>query len=95
MPLHTSIQIAWIEQQGNRTYMNQEHYTDSIELIDLPQFAGMSNGKTLDESGQALFSSKLGALNWLAVRTRPDIACDVMELNTCFKKANSEKSQRS
>ena len=47
----------------------------------------MSNDDILDESGQALFRSKVGALNWLAVQTRPDIAYEVMELSTCFKKA--------
>ena len=49
----------------------------------------MSNDDILDESGQALhvFRPKVGALNWLAVQTRPDIACEVMELSTCFKKA--------
>ena len=67
--------------------MNQDHYIDSIELIDLSQFAEMSNNDTLDESGQALFKSKVGALKWLAVQTRPDIAYEVMELSTCFKKA--------
>ena len=47
--------------------MNQDHYTDSIELIDLSRFAGMSTDDTLDRSGKALFRSKVGALNWLAV----------------------------
>ena len=67
--------------------MNQDHYIDSTELIDLSRFAWMSNDDILDESGQALFRSKVGALNWLAVQTRPDIAHEVMELSTCFKKA--------
>ena len=76
-----------IEQQGDRIVMNQDHHIDSIELIDLSPFAWMSNNDILDESGQALFRSKVGALNWLAVQTRPDIAYEVMELSTCFKKA--------
>ena len=76
-----------IEQQGDRIVMNQDHYIDSIELIDLSRFAWMSNDDILDESGQALFRSRVGALNWLAVQTRPDIAYEVMELSTCFKKA--------
>ena len=67
-----------IEQQGDRIVMNQDHYIDSIELIDLSRFAGMSNDDTLDESGQALFRSKVGALNWLAVQTRQDIAYEVI-----------------
>ena len=76
-----------IEQQGDRIVMKQEHYIDSIELIDLAKFAGISNDDTLDESGQVLFRSKVGALNWLSVQTRPDIAYEVMEHSTCFKKA--------
>ena len=76
-----------IEQQGDRMVMNQDHYIDSIELIDLSQFAWMSNDDVLDESRQALFRSKVGALNCPAVQTRPDIAYEVMELRTCFKKA--------
>ena len=76
-----------IEQQGDRIVMNQDNYIDSIELIDLSRFAWMSNDDILDESGQALFRSKVGALNWLSVQTRPDIACEVTELSTCFKKA--------
>ena len=67
--------------------MNQDHYIDSIEFIDLTWFALMSKDDNLDESGQALFRSNVGALNWLAVQTRPDIAYEVMELSTCFKKA--------
>ena len=47
----------------------------------------MSNNDTLDENGQTLFRPKIGALNWLAVQTRPDIAYQVMELSACFKKA--------
>ena len=62
--------------------MNQDHYIDSIELIDLSPFAGISNDDTLDESGHALFRSKVGGLNWLVVQTRPDIAYEVMELST-------------
>ena len=76
-----------IEQQGDRIVMNQDYYIDSIELIDLKRFAWMSNDDILDESGKALFRSKVGALNWLAVQTRPDIVYEVMELSTCFKKA--------
>ena len=76
-----------IEQQGDRIVMNQEHFIDSIKLIDLARFAGMSNDDTLDESGQVLFRSKVGALNWLSVQTRLDTAHEVMELSTCFKKA--------
>ena len=51
----------------------------------------MSNDDILDENGQALFRSKVDALNWLAVQTRPDIAYEVMELSTCFKKATVRK----
>ena len=76
-----------IERQVEEIVMNQEHWIDSIDLIDLAQFAGMSNDYTLDESGQALFRSKVGALNWLSVQTRPDIAYEVMEISTWFKKA--------
>ena len=76
-----------IEQQGDRIVMNQDHCIDSIELIDLPWFAWKSNDDILDESDQALLRSKVGALNWLAVQTRPDIANEVIELSTCFKKA--------
>ena len=47
----------------------------------------MSNDDTLDESGQALFRSKVQALNWLAVQTRPDIEYEVTKQSTCFKKA--------
>ena len=75
-----------IKQQGDRIVMNQEHYINRTELIDLAQFAGMSNDDALDESGQALFRSKVGSLNWLSVQTRPDIAHEVIELSTCFKK---------
>ena len=75
------------EQQGDRTVIKQDHYIDRIELIDLSQFAGMRNDDTFDESGQALFRSKFGSLNWLAVQTRPDIAYEVMELSTCLKAA--------
>ena len=46
-----------------------------------------SNNDTLDESGQALFRSKVGLLNSLAVQTRPDIAHEIMELSTCSNKA--------
>ena len=81
-----------IEQQGDRIVMNQKHYIDSIELIDLAQFAGMSNDDTLDESGQALFRFKVGALNWLSVQTRPDIACEVMELRKMLANALSKKT---
>ena len=45
--------------------MNKKHYTDSIELIDLPRFTGANNDDTLDASGQALFRSKVGALSLL------------------------------
>ena len=45
--------------------MNQDRYIDTIELIDLSRFAWMSNDDILDESGQALFRSKVGALNCL------------------------------
>ena len=76
-----------IEQESDRIVMNQNHYVDSIELIDLSQFAGMSNDDILDKSGQTLFRSKVGALNWLTMQTSSDIAYEVMELSTCFKKA--------
>ena len=45
-----------MEQQGDRIVRNQERYTDSMELIDLSQFAGISNDDTLDESSKALFT---------------------------------------
>ena len=69
--------------------MNQNHYSDRLELMDLSWFAGMSNDDTYDESGQPLVRSKAGALNWLAMQTAPGIAYKVMEVevSTSFKKA--------
>ena len=39
--------------------MNQDHYIDSIELIDLSRFAWMSNDNILDESGKHYLGPKL------------------------------------
>ena len=47
------------EQQGDKIDMNQEHYIDSIELIDSAHFAGMSNHDTLGGSSHLYLGPKL------------------------------------
>ena len=53
--------------------VDQEHYIDSLKEVPLKS---LRDG-VLDRDGQTLFWSQLGALLWVAINTRPDIAYDV------------------
>ena len=76
-----------IEQKSNEVLIDQEHYIDSIKMIEMADFKHLDNEDLVDKDGQAIFRSKVGALNWLAIQTRPDIVYNVMESSTSFGKA--------
>ena len=60
-----------------------DHYE---EVVSEAESKGVNNFEVI-KAYRLLFRSKVGALNWLTVQTTPDIAYEVMELSTCFKKA--------
>ena len=80
-----------IKQTSNCISIDQQHYIETLELVTDIQFKDsvMDDGDftILNDVGQSIFKAKVGALNWLATQTRPDIAYEVMEFSTCFKRA--------
>ena len=73
-----------IVQKNNCILIDQDHYAEGIDAIDMTNYKHLDNEAVLDKHGQALYRSKVGGLNWLAIQTRPDIAFDVMQLSTYF-----------
>ena len=59
--------------QTRSIVIDQTHYVEGLKEVPLKQY---SDG-LLDKRGQAQYWSQLGALLWVAVNTRPDIAYDV------------------
>ena len=87
--------IKYVGLQVNQTNkcitLDQQHFIDNMELIsnDDVKKCCMSgdNDEVVNELGQSVFRSKVGALNWLATQTRPDVAYEVTEFSSCFNKA--------
>ena len=59
--------------QTREISVDQDHYIAKLREVPVKR---ISDG-VLDKQGQTLFWSQLGALLWVAVNTRPDVAYDV------------------
>merc|ERR1712030_36723 len=74
-----------LQTDNNEVYLDQDDYTASIEE---PIMQGNKNNNTdLSPKEYTNFRALVGALNWLACGSRPDLAYDVLEHSSKFKKA--------
>ena len=74
-----------LQTDNNEVYLDQDDYTASIEE---PIMQGNKNNNTdLTPKEYTNFRALVGALNWLACGSRPDLAYDVLEHSSKFKKA--------
>ena len=80
-----------VNHSGDSITLDQQHYVEKMEMISKEELKKCTetgnNEEVVNELGQSLFRSKVGALNWLATQTRPDVAYEVTEFSSCFKKA--------
>ena len=89
-----------IKQSDDGITIDQQHYIERLCVITEEELAESIDEVTVgDEAivndfGQSIFKAKVGALNWVASQTRPDIAYNVMEFSTCFRKATFLKFER-
>ena len=70
--LYTGINLRQNPQTRDIT-IDQHHYIDKLQEVPLRKYPD----GLLDKEGQGAFWSQLGALLWVAVNTRPDVAYDV------------------
>ena len=80
-----------VKQVEGCVMIDQQHFVEKMELISNNELtvctSSGDNEELVNEVGQSIFKAKVGALNWLATQTRPDLAYEVTEFSTCFKKA--------
>ena len=75
-----------LQTDNNEIYLDQFDYTASIEE---PILTGNKNSNfDLTAEEYTHFRALVGALNWLACGSRPDLAYDVLEHSSKFKKAS-------
>ena len=71
--------------ENHEIYLDQDDYCASIEE---PIMTGNKNGMVeLSANEYTTFRALVGALNWLVCGSRPDLAFDVLEHSSKFKKA--------
>ena len=74
-----------VQTDSHEIFLDQSEYTDSIEV---PVVVGLKNScEDLNTEEYSIFRSLVGALNWLVCGSRPDLAFDVLEHSSKFKKA--------
>ena len=74
-----------LQTENHEVYLDQADYAASIEE---PNVQGNKNNIDLNPEEYTKFRALVGALNWLACGSRPDLAYDVLEHSSKFKKAN-------
>ena len=74
-----------LQTDNHEVYLDQDEYAASIEE---PKVQGNKNNIDLNPEEYTNFRAVVGALNWLACGSRPDLAYDVLEHSSKFKKAN-------
>ena len=81
-----------LQTEKHEIYLDQNEYSSSIEE---PVITGNKNDKVdLSAEEYTTFRALVGAMNWLVCGSRPDLAYDLLEHSTKFKKATkSDLSQ--
>ena len=87
---YTGFQIS---QTTSEIAVDQFEYVEKMK-INSP---GEKKGKTelLSEDESTMFRSNVGALQWVARGTRPELGFESIDLSTRFSKATHDKLQRS
>ena len=79
------IGLSIVQDENREISLDQNDYACSIEE---PQLTNLRNNKTeLSTPEYSIFRALVGALNWLMCGSRPDIAFDVIENSSKFKRA--------
>ena len=74
-----------LQTENNEIYLDQSDYCASIKEPTMTRDKNSSDELTADE--YTTFRALVGALNWLVCGSRPDLAFDVLEHSSKFKKA--------
>ena len=69
-------------------YVSQESYLEKLEEIPLSAERKENKHSELTEDEIKALRTAIGQLNWLSIRTRPDLSFDVCYLSTQIKNAN-------
>ena len=69
-------------------YVSQESYLEKLEEIPLSAERKENKLSELTEDEIKALRTAIGQLNWLSIRTRPDLSYDVCYLSTQIKNAN-------
>ena len=88
--------VGWqIQQNKNGSIIvHQNNFLRSIEEMDkLPQNK-YTKQEELDEELQSKYRGAVGAINWLATNTRPDVSFEVMALSCKFGKVTLQDFNR-
>ena len=82
---------------GDCITLDQQRYVEKMEMIPKEELKKCTetgnNEEVVNEIGQCMFRCKAGAFNWLATQARPNVAFDVTERSSCFKKATLKSSK--
>ena len=71
-------------------FIDQHKYASCLEPVKISRQRASLKNSDLTDAEKTDFRCLLGQLNWLSTQTRPDLAFDVCELSSSFKKATVE-----
>ena len=74
--------------------LDQNHYVDELEFIDLDSERRKQKSDILNDEEKTSYRSAVGAVNWAAQQTRPDMSFEVMEMSMKFKNPSIEDITR-
>ena len=82
-----------ITQQEDQIVVDQQEYVTKIKIQE-PTERGLKN-QALNDKELSMLRSNIGALQWIARGTRPDISFEAIDLSTRIRSATSEDLHRS
>ena len=74
-----------IQQLPSKIILDHSEYIDKIKNVTIDPKRASENNKPLNEREQTLFRQIIGHLNWAVQGSRPDIAFDMIAMNTKLK----------
>ena len=80
--------VGWnMNQEEEGIYVDQDHYIESLEEIDMSVADGIAMNELLGENGQTEYRSAVGKLLMIGYSSRPDICFDAKIMSSKYGKA--------
>ena len=64
--------------------MSQDNYIKKVDNQDMEKYRLRDGEEVLNDEEQSHFRKLVGNINWLAMKTRPDLCFDAMEMACNF-----------